>query len=439
MLAAAGLLLPALAAAATGFGQGPVLSDYVFGNVAPAPAVESPAEAHAAPDSTPTADPPAPPATTRLSFIQLAPARTLTMVRASEPETLLPELAPVLSDAKPLEPSAEEPWTEGLGATDETEQAAPLEQAPLEFEPLETGPVESEPQEQPTPEPEPAEAAPARAEANDGPVTLRDALGRVEATGTNFQGRPQGAWTRWYHDDTSPLVREILGAGFEGPLRAELVFNAGQPEGPCALFDAQGRVVAQLELWWGLPHGRCVWQRPDGSMVREAHYREGRLHGPQQSGSVAAAPVVWIAGRRLERFQPSSPVGQPSVSGWVLAAEPIAEHSFDWWSGVWQARVVEQPTETLRHGEWEWRYPNGQRQGLGRFEFGREVGHWLVWHPSGGKQTEGDYHNGAPCGLWQRWNDEGQLIARQEFPTTPTQEPGTMVAGRGEAGESARR
>jgi hypothetical protein len=269
------------------------------------------------------------------------------------------------------------------------------------------------------PEPTQTDAAgPPPAENPDGPVTLRDAAGRLEAHGSYRAGQPHGPWTRWYHQESSSLFREALAAGFEPPLRAELTLEAGVPTGSCAVFDHQGRLVAMLSLGDGLPEGRCVWRSPEGALLREAEYRAGRLHGSSTARHAGRETSSrWVDGRRLERYLTKGTGEQPVVEGWVLAALPFEEHHLDWWSGNWQVRVVERPAEPLRHGRWVWRYSSGQRQASGQFDRGREQGHWIVWHPSGLKQLEGDYQQGRAIGLWQRWDEHGQLLASEELPS----------------------
>jgi antitoxin component YwqK of YwqJK toxin-antitoxin module len=334
-----------------------------------------------------------------------------------------PEDTPAPDEPLPEEPLPDEPEPEEFEAPPppaEPQFAPPAEPTPAPTPddppliPAPEEPTEAPKPEEPTEAPAPKEHAPPA----DGKIALRDAQGRVEAEGRYVNDQPQGVWTRHYLSETSPVVREVLGAGFAAPLRAELTLDAGVPEGPCTIVDAQGRLVARLELKAGRLHGRCVWHLPDNTLLREAYYRDGRLHGAEQTRARPVA-VQWVEGRRLDPYQPAVAAGQPSVSGWVLAAGPVAEHSFDWWGGAWLSRVVDRPTEPLRHGEWTWRYGDGRRQGLGTFEFGREEGYWIVWHPAGGKRTEGSYRHGQPAGHWQRWDEHGQLIAQQTFAAPP--------------------
>lgn len=484
-------LLAAIAPAPWAHGQSPVLSGYLFDadaleavieQDAPSPSIEA-GPAHRGdmpadfglidePDGRPrrltTTRPrptpaPAEPEVRRLSFGALRPKMVLTPVVTTAPpapaivptappgarpvlgvepdwssppaladEPAVPEPAP--AEAEPLldEPAPKELLPEAASSEPPAEDAAtstPLAQPPAPVEPISS----------PAPD-APAETAPPEEQAPpaDGIVSLRDVQGRIEAEGRYVHDQPHGVWIRHYLSETSPMVREVLGAGFAAPLRAELTLDAGVPEGPCTIVDAQGRLVARLELKAGRLHGRCAWHLPDNTVLREAHYRDGRLHGAEHLRARPAA-TQWLEGRRLDAYEPAAPAGQPSVSGWVLAAGPVAEHSFDWWGGAWLSRVVDEPTEPLRHGEWTWRYADGRRQGLGAFEFGREEGYWIVWHPTGGKRTEGSYRHGTPVGHWQRWDEHGQLIAQQTFAAPPGGDVPTIATHGGAAGIILRR
>jgi hypothetical protein len=489
------LLLAALAPGPRALAQSPVLSGYLFDadaleavieqgapsnpvDVEPAASGEAPADFGLIeePDGRPRRLTPTrlrqTLATTetevrRLTFGSLRPRMMLTPVAVSAPPAPVavspagpPVARPVLGvepewsspPALADEPSAPEPApAEEEPLPDEPAPEEPLPAAPLQDEPLPGAleasaplaepPVESPAEVTPPLAPETPVEPPAPAEpqpAADGKVALRDARGRIEAEGRYVNEQPHGVWTRHYLSETSPVVREVLGAGFAAPLQAELTLDAGVPEGPCTIVDAQGRLVARLELKAGRLHGRCAWHLPDNALLREAHYRDGRLHGAEQTRARPAA-TQWVEGRRLDAYEPAVPAGQPSVSGWVLAAGPVAEHSFDWWGGAWLSRVVDEPTEPLRHGEWTWRYADGRRQGLGTFEFGREEGYWIVWHPAGGKRTEGSYRQGTPVGHWQRWDEHGQLIAQQTFAAPPGGDAPAIATRGGAAGIILRR
>ncbi len=485
-----GLLLAALAPVSGAQGQSPVLSGYLFDAEALEAVIEqdTPSESLEAgpahrgdipadfglidePDGRPrrlTTTRPRPavasaePEVRRLTFGALRPRMVLTPVATSPPASApIPPAAP--PGARPVL-GVEPDWSSPPALADEpaVPEPAPVEAEPLSDEPVPDEPLPeaissepaaedaetSTPAEPPAPgEPlaSPAPEAPTgvappeeQAPAADGKVALRDVQGRVEAEGRYVHDHPHGVWIRHYLSETSPMVREVLGAGFAAPLRAELTLDAGVPEGPCTIVDAQGRLVARLELKAGRLHGRCVWHLPDNTVLREAHYRDGRLHGAERLRARPAA-TQWVEGRRVDVYEPAVPAGQPSVSGWVLAAEPVAEHSFDWWGGAWLSRVVDEPTEPLRHGEWTWRYADGRRQGLGTFEFGREEGYWIVWHPAGGKRTEGSYRHGTPVGHWQRWDEHGQLIAQQTFAAPPGGDVPAIATHGGAAGIILRR
>ncbi len=89
------------------------------------------------------------------------------------------------------------------------------------------------------------------------------------------------------------------------------------------------------------------------------------------------------------------------------------------WSGylvrTWNPIFTEVDQNFVRHGVWEFWWPNGNMKERGKYSFGWKEGRWTSWWPNGVKQSEGYYADGDNAseegrrqGWWDDWKEDGK-------------------------------
>jgi len=74
-----------------------------------------------------------------------------------------------------------------------------------------------------------------------------------------------------------------------------------------------------------------------------------------------------------------------------------------------------------RHGDWKYKYPNGNLWSIGTYDHGKKTGPKKVYWPEGQIRYEGSFENDEKSGRWVFYDMEGKVLDERTFPS-PAQE-----------------
>jgi antitoxin component YwqK of YwqJK toxin-antitoxin module len=248
---------------------------------------------------------------------------------------------------------------------------------------------------------------------NHGAWRMWDAEGTLVAEGRYDMGRRTGDWMRRFHREESAALSAAPFDQFEAPFVAKAKFDADQLECEWTIADGQERKCSRVTLKHGKRNGPATLWLPDGSVYREAAFRNGSPVGElRERGSDGQLRVTasYVGGQQLVNkvsHFPDSDIKQSEAACLVATVTEVVADDF------WQLKFAEyraQDTQ-LRHGSWKCWFPNGRPQAEGNFQYDRETGTFTWWHAHGQEAVKGDFVDGQPHGAWTWWHANGQKAA----------------------------
>ena len=251
---------------------------------------------------------------------------------------------------------------------------------------------------------------------NHGPWKMWDAEGRLVMEGTYRDGRPEGAWTRWYRTQDAELFGHSPFTLFEGPYVSHATFREGQLHGHWIITDQNERKICDWNFSNGRRDGKSLWWYPNGNKLREINYADGQVHGELLEWDEGAKPVTRVEyqeGRRLARTVQNYKTGQKQFEGMVLHAQLVLKQPDNWWKATLATYV--QQGKDQKHGEWAAWYADGKEKFAGHYEYDRPSGQFTWWHPNGQKALEGSYQDGRKHGPWTWWHENGQKSIQGQY------------------------
>lgn len=236
-----------------------------------------------------------------------------------------------------------------------------------------------------------------------GPHVATDrASGVVVESGTWSDGRPHGAWDRFY----APV----------GIQRQHLEYRDGVPHGTWTSWDLLGRLEAEQTWSAGAPCG--TWREYEsGSVVLEFDFAacdDGLGEpGPALPRTPAAPPwdgAECAVGTRATSDRDGGTVSVQCLVDGVANGPALHLDQDDNLIGYGPMRDGEQ------HGEWAF-------VGLDPVWLERRVtyadgvldGPSTAWHTGGGEREAGAYRDGARDGTWTSWRPDGSLEVVEEY------------------------
>lgn len=247
---------------------------------------------------------------------------------------------------------------------------------------------------------------------NHGAWRAWDAEGQLIGQGRYAWGEPTGAWSRWADRQDSPLLATEPFTGFTAPFLSQATYRDGKLEGAWSIFDAEARLVSQIDFRQGRRHGEAVLYTPAGQVFRRSRFAEGLPVGEvelrtAENGLQPAA--TYAAGRQhFERVTQHPSGALKSRERWLGPLTRAVTHDDPWRLSF--ARY-EATGEEIRHGVRESWWPNRQPKLRAEYEQGRAVGVARWWHPNGQLALEGSYENGLAEGDWSWWRENGLRAA----------------------------
>lgn len=240
------------------------------------------------------------------------------------------------------------------------------------------------------------------------------------------QGKRQGVWTRWFDPGESPLLSGPVYRKHQGPYFSEGTYVDGELHGPWIIYDAHKQKISHWEFDGGQQHGVWTWWYPNGQKEREMFFDHARPIGDVTQWSPDGQVIEqfsYVNGRRKVWKEASYYPGQKHWEGWYLEPEEVTKSTYDWWQGAAETTVVRVIGKPVRHGQWVWWHPNGQKQTAGKYVIGVTDGPWIWWHPNGQKWVEGSYVSGEKVAAWTTWDPAGVVEKREEFAAAPAEAP----------------
>jgi antitoxin component YwqK of YwqJK toxin-antitoxin module len=285
---------------------------------------------------------------------------------------------------------------------------------------------------------------------NHGAWRMWNADDQLVTQGRYEMGLRTGRWMRRFNREDAAVLNTAPFNQFEAPFVARASFQADTLNGEWIIVDAEDRKCSCVTLKHGKRNGPATLWLPDGSLYREAIYRNGAPVGDfRQMDDHGRLNTVatFVGGRQLVNkvmYFPESQIKQFEAN--CLVATIIEVAPDDFW--VMRFAEYEAQNEELRHGGWKSWHSNGKLQAAGFFQYDREMGEfawwhangqeavkggyvdglpdggWTWWHANGQKAAEGHYHSGGRVGVWQRWAEDGRLVNRT------TMQPAVVAGGR---------
>jgi antitoxin component YwqK of YwqJK toxin-antitoxin module len=136
-----------------------------------------------------------------------------------------------------------------------------------------------------------------------------------------------------------------------------------------------------------LRDGLCEMRYPDGKLMAERHFRDGRLDGPVKAWYPDGTP--WISGA----YSLDRPTG--AWRTYSRSGNPL-------WSANYQRGE--------RDGSWEEWFPDGQRKSITRYRSGRAEGEYREWYPNARPRLRGAFSGGHRQGLEEAWYPDGTRL-----------------------------
>jgi antitoxin component YwqK of YwqJK toxin-antitoxin module len=254
---------------------------------------------------------------------------------------------------------------------------------------------------------------------NHGAWRMWDPGGQLVAKGRYEMGLRTGLWMRRFNRAEAAVLYTAPFDQFDAPFVARASFKADKLDGEWSIVDVRERKCSRVTLKYGKRNGPATMWLPDGTVYREAMFRNGspvgELRELDAQGRLNPA-ATYLGGRQLVNkvaYFPESQLKQSEVSCLVATVIEVAPDDF------WLMRFAEYQVEReeLRHGDWKCWYSNGKQQAAGCFQFDREMGVFTWWHAHGQEAVKGGYIDGQPDGIWTWWHANGQKAAEGYFHT----------------------
>jgi antitoxin component YwqK of YwqJK toxin-antitoxin module len=252
---------------------------------------------------------------------------------------------------------------------------------------------------------------------NHGGWKLFDEQGNLLAQGQFNYGERNGVWVRWYRGVAeADLLSKMPYQQAVGPFISQATFKNGRLDGTWIIYDHNMRKVSQWSFADGKRHGLSTWWYGNGRKMREIEYRDGDADGRWTEWSPSGSALVkdfYQAGRKLGVKTVHHANGKKKSEGMYLFAKELEKTPDDWWHCKPQVTAKQGPDE--RHGAWASWFPNGERQQVGQFEHGVQVGPFIWWHVGGKRALEGRFVAGKQDGEWIWYYRSGQKSIRGEY------------------------
>lgn len=258
---------------------------------------------------------------------------------------------------------------------------------------------------------------------------------RLLREGRFKDGRRDGHWVQIHRQPLPPLFREAPYASFEAPFYSEADFQDGRLHGAWRIYDAQRRLVSEIQFARGVRHGLAKWLHVNGVTMRESLFQNGAPHGANKRFDAMGEVVAredFDAGRRLfaeTEFYPDQ--DSPQSAGFFLDGhlravtpdnwercefarfQPIgkpAKHGvFTKWHSSGEKAMQGEYVDNQPRGVFTWWYESGETRSIGSFADGHADGPWRWWRENGVLQMDGEYRDGKPFGEWRFYDEDGKL------------------------------
>ena len=173
---------------------------------------------------------------------------------------------------------------------------------------------------------------------------------------------------------------------------------------------SNGRKKSVMPIKDGLVEGKVKKWGPAGTLVLEATYVAGKLHGTETqyyNTGTKKAEVTFVQdlpdGMATEWYKN----GQKKSEGRYRSGLEEGEHI--WWYEDGKTDQMVPYIAGKTHGTVKSWYPNGQLRMESNFEHGRQHGFVRKWHSNGQKTEECEYVSGHPTGKCKTWRKDGYL------------------------------
>lgn len=175
-----------------------------------------------------------------------------------------------------------------------------------------------------------------------------------------------------------------------GEVRAEGEYIEGLREGPWKYFHQNGKIEQTGVYKNDLPAGQWKWYFADGSLHRDEYYRKGKEDG-----------------HAIEYDSLGVVINEGDYTDGVK-------------SGPWKLTINDHTEEGSYldgelHGEWIWKYDNGQKAFEGEYSAGLPIGKHKYWYRNGQVKMRGEYLAGELHGRWEYYDEIGTLALQMEY------------------------
>lgn len=175
-----------------------------------------------------------------------------------------------------------------------------------------------------------------------------------------------------------------------GEVRAEGEYIQGLKEGPWKYYYVNGKIEQTGVYKANLSTGQWKWYFADGSIRRDEYYRKGEEDG-----------------HAIEYDSTGFVINEGDYTDGVK-------------TGFWKLTINDHTEEGSyldgeKHGEWIWKYDNGQKAFEGEFSAGIPIGKHKYWYRNGQIKMKGEYMAGELQGRWEYYDEIGTLALQMEY------------------------
>ncbi len=237
--------------------------------------------------------------------------------------------------------------------------------------------------------------------------------GAVQGQRVLVHGKQEGPSASYYESGLTESVGGFLADGRHGQwsfynekgiLKALRSFDHGEPHGRFLILFADGGEKLEQEFDHGQQVGVEREWTLDGELLREAHFRAGKLHGPLER--------IEFTGKR-----PPEEVGDLQGTEALLRVRHLENYEDGLKSGAWKlwdengTQVLEEnyAKDKLHGVTTRWR-ADGTLASRVTYTEGRMEGDLNAWYDNDQLQMQGRMVDGKREGTWRYWRRDGSLI-----------------------------
>ncbi|MGE3544652.1 MAG: toxin-antitoxin system YwqK family antitoxin, partial [Kofleriaceae bacterium] len=252
----------------------------------------------------------------------------------------------------------------------------------------------------------------------DGPFITTFPDGSIEISGSYVNGVLSGSWQRMHPGGSVAEIGAYTSGQRDGRWRQssttgtllgeyELVAGTGTEK----RWYNDGQLYSELGVKAGIPHGSYRVFAPDGSLLINAKYSDGKLDGAHLVGTRQTM--------RLEETFVNGVLRGPRRI-WMLGAL-LSDESYDrrgkldgpfaLWRNARIKRVEGAYTRGVRTGTWTWNDRWGNKERTGSYVDGKRDGKWLEYRENK-LYHSGSYVQDKPTGEFLYFDRAGNEIGR---------------------------